>query len=89
MTKTRRVLALKVLTIGLLINVSSGLCTADQPDSKQPNVIIIYGDDIGYGDFGCCGGVGAATPSIDSITCRVSFILVFREPAIWARAAMR
>lgn len=53
----------RLLLVGfLLVLFCCGISTAE-----QPNIIIIYGDDIGYGDFGCYGGVGAATPSIDSI----------------------
>ena len=33
----------------------------------RPNIIIIYGDDIGYGDFSCYGGVGADTPNVDTL----------------------
>lgn len=33
--------------------------------TKAPNVILIYADDLGYGDVGCYGGTGVATPNID------------------------
>lgn len=35
--------------------------------AEKPNIIIIYGDDIGYGDFSCYGGVGVDTANIDSL----------------------
>ncbi len=35
--------------------------------AESPNIIVIYGDDIGYGDFGCYGGVGADTANIDAL----------------------
>lgn len=35
--------------------------------ADKPNIIIVYGDDIGYGDFGCYGGVGVDTPSVDTL----------------------
>jgi len=35
--------------------------------ADKPNIIIIYGDDIGYGDFCCYGGVGADTPNVDAL----------------------
>ena len=35
--------------------------------ADKPNIIIIYGDDIGYGDFGCYGGVGVDTPNVDTL----------------------
>lgn len=34
---------------------------------KQPNVILIYADDLGYGDLSCYGGVGVETPNIDQL----------------------
>ena len=27
--------------------------------AEKPNIIFIYADDIGYGDFGCYGGRGS------------------------------
>jgi arylsulfatase A-like enzyme len=33
---------------------------------KMPNVVIIYADDIGYGDFGCYGGE-TSTPNVDAL----------------------
>lgn len=41
--------------------------------AKQPNVLVILMDDVGWGDFGCYGGgvaVGAATPNIDALARR-------------------
>lgn len=35
--------------------------------THQPNIVIVYADDIGYGDFGCYGGTGAPTPNIDRL----------------------
>ncbi|MDF7799031.1 sulfatase [Pontiellaceae bacterium B1224] len=35
-------------------------------DSKgQPNLVIIYADDLGYGDLGCYGAQGYETPALD------------------------
>jgi hypothetical protein len=36
-------------------------------ESSQPNIIIIYADDMGLGDLGCYGGTLAATPRIDEL----------------------
>lgn len=35
--------------------------------TEKPNIIIIYGDDIGYGDFSCYGGSGADTYNVDTL----------------------
>ncbi len=34
---------------------------------KKPNVVIIYADDLGYGDLSCYGGVGVKTPNVDKL----------------------
>ncbi len=35
--------------------------------AEKPNIIFIYGDDIGYGDFSCYGGTGVDTANIDRL----------------------
>lgn len=35
--------------------------------AAPPNVVIILGDDIGYGDFGCYGSAKIETPNIDAL----------------------
>ncbi len=34
---------------------------------KQPNFIIIYADDLGFGDLGCYGALGISTPHLDQM----------------------
>ena len=47
----------------------SAPATAVKAESKsKPNVIIIYADDIGYGDLGVTGATGYATPNIDRLS---------------------
>ena len=41
--------------------------TADETTIKQPNVVIFYIDDLGYGDLGSYGAKGVETPEIDRI----------------------
>jgi len=38
--------------------------TAEQ---KKPNIIILFADDLGYGELGCQGNYEIPTPHIDSI----------------------
>lgn len=35
--------------------------------SAPPNVVLIYADDLGYGDLGCYGATGYATPNLDKL----------------------
>lgn len=37
------------------------------PMSKQPNIVLIYADDIGFGDLGCYGATGVQTPHVDRL----------------------
>ena len=34
---------------------------------SKPNIVLIYADDIGYGDFSIYGGIGTETPHTDSL----------------------
>ena len=35
--------------------------------AQQPNIIILFADDLGYGELGCQGNPEIPTPHIDSI----------------------
>ena len=37
------------------------------PTAEQPNFIIIYADDLGFGDLGCYGATGIPTPHLDKM----------------------
>ncbi|WP_244307326.1 sulfatase family protein [Flavobacterium fluviatile] len=40
---------------------------AESESKTKPNIIIIYADDLGYGDLGAYGGTGIKTPNIDKL----------------------
>jgi len=50
-----------------LFVLSSLVLAVPAVQARQPNVLIIVGDDMGYGDIGLQGCKDVATPSIDSI----------------------
>jgi len=52
-----------ILLAGLVFACNS---SADQQAEEKPNIIVIYVDDLGYGDLSCYGG-DIPTPSIDQI----------------------
>ena len=42
-------------------------CTEREKPLQKPNVVIIFADDLGYGDLGCYGAIGVQTPHVDSL----------------------
>lgn len=36
-------------------------------DTRKPNVVILYADDLGYGDLGCYGSEDIKTPNVDAL----------------------
>lgn len=51
----------------LLMCLGSSASSAQQPESQQPNIVILFADDLGYGELGCQGNSEVPTPHIDSI----------------------
>ena len=48
-----------------LFALSGRMAIADMPQS--PNVVLIFADDLGYGDLGCYGATRVRTPNIDKL----------------------
>lgn len=55
-----------VLTYLGLAAVLLSTATAAEP-AGPPNIVVVYADDLGYGDVGCFGARGYATPNIDRL----------------------
>lgn len=58
---TRLIPSLAVFLVTLMIANLSPARAADPP----PNVVIVFADDLGYGDLGCYGAKGYQTPNLD------------------------
>ncbi|MEX0325037.1 MAG: arylsulfatase [Puniceicoccaceae bacterium] len=56
----------KKISMLLLALATSVLAFAND----QPNIIVIYADDVGYGDLGCYGATGVDTPNLDMLANR-------------------
>lgn len=52
---------------GLILLCSACRQPPKNTASDKPNIIIIYADDLGYGDLGCYGATGVKTPHIDQL----------------------
>jgi len=58
---------LRTLAAGGLAVAAHGLARAAAGGAGYPNVVLIYADDLGYGDLGCYGARHVSTPNIDRL----------------------
>ena len=60
---------LKAIAVAMLV-VLMFKCTATAPPEKKPtlpNILLIYADDLGYGDVGAYGATALKTPNMDQL----------------------
>jgi arylsulfatase A len=55
----------KIFSALLIALITTSCQQQNKPKSKNPNIMIIYVDDLGYGDVGCYGATGVKTPNVD------------------------
>jgi arylsulfatase A-like enzyme len=51
----------------VLLSLMPALPASAAADSRPPNVVIIFCDDMGYADVGCFGAKGVKTPNVDRL----------------------
>lgn len=54
-------------SIKRLLSLSLIICSSAFGNEKPPNVVLIFADDLGYGDLGCYGATKVQTPNIDKL----------------------
>ena len=54
-----------LLTVGTLTAAAAAVWGAE--DAEQPNIVVIFCDDLGYGDLGCFGHPTIRTPRLDKM----------------------
>lgn len=47
--------------------IANSLPRVSSAADRQPNIVLIYADDVGYGDLSCYGATAVRTPNIDSL----------------------
>lgn len=55
------------MRLSLLLTATCLLCMSAARAGEQPNILLIFVDDLGYGDPGCYGGKAIPTPNIDRL----------------------
>ena len=61
------IFALCILFISCKVPITQKVITSDTNKAEKPNVIIIFADDLGYGDLSCYGHPTIHTPRLDQM----------------------
>ncbi|MDA7930485.1 sulfatase-like hydrolase/transferase, partial [Akkermansiaceae bacterium] len=64
MTSHSKTVRLLQSLVGLLASLTIGAFAAE---TEHPNIVIIFADDLGYGDLSCYGATKIKTPDIDRL----------------------
>lgn len=67
MSKNIRVFSAIILVLAVTACQNKSVATKERAPTDKPNIIVIYVDDLGYGDVGSYGAVGVETPNVDRL----------------------
>lgn len=56
-----------IIFLFFIILISSSCTGTRKEPNQKPNILIIYVDDLGYGDVGCYGATAVKTPNVDAL----------------------
>jgi len=54
-------------TLFVLAFMVFALCGSTRAETKSPNIVVVFVDDMGWGDFSCFGNKEAQTPNVDRL----------------------
>jgi arylsulfatase len=63
MAKSRSFVKLLFFTTPIVLSS----CSNNPPKDNRPNIVLLFADDMGYGDLGCYGATGYDTPNLDRL----------------------
>ena len=85
------VLTTRALFIAIAFSLGGGASMADEPgagdgvcaapSSRPPNFVVIFADDLGYGDIGPFGAKGYSTPNLDRMAAEGLKLSDFHVPS--------
>ena len=55
------------ISLAAFVTLFSTFCVAKDAPGRQPNIVVLLADDLGYGETSCQGNTQVQTPHIDSI----------------------
>lgn len=61
---------MKIISLLALLSLLFTACSTQSPkkeNEKLPNFVVVFIDDMGYGDVGCYGATGYTTPNLDKM----------------------
>ncbi|WP_167605004.1 sulfatase [Maribellus sediminis] len=56
-----------LVALVLLLSISCSNSPNSENSEKLPNIVLVFIDDMGYGDVGCYGATGYITPNLDKL----------------------